>query len=296
MHVESSPAACAAGLIYDSAVSGGSSRAGARGFRGVRDFGAKDYLEHYTRFEPGTGCLIWTGVVANGKPTAKLNGRNTSARRFAWRTLTWAPPPGRLYAACGNPLCVHPNHTNQALYLRGVGGLRELVRLNTETDGDHLLWRAEDGDDGPEPYIRPDQNTRIRVRIVTWEERFGKLPDSRIYIARACESPQCVNPEHAVLLRGQAALKTGKPASVAERALFHNAMVLADHISDFPGQSLPRMSRFCRVPVKLLIPALVEAVLRGWVTGHPGDDQPLYYPVAERARPITATLGDNYRN
>lgn len=74
--------------------------------------GVKDQLEHYTMFEPNSGCWLWTGAVDKdgyGKLTVKY--QDVRAHRVSYETYTGAIPEGLVAChKCDTPACINPDH------------------------------------------------------------------------------------------------------------------------------------------------------------------------------------------
>ena len=73
-----------------------------------------------------TGCLEWTGTVANGYGTIKHGGRNHRAHRLIYSLVVGPIPEGLVIDhLCRNKRCVNPAHleavTVRENTLRGVG-------------------------------------------------------------------------------------------------------------------------------------------------------------------------------
>lgn len=256
--------------------SGGATGPGRTGYRGVRGYTDHAYLEHYTERDPQTGCLLWTGIVSVGRPRAKLHGREVSARKLAWEVLNPDEPmPPRLTPACGQERCVEPTHTYAWLYTHGQAGLRTLLRYRTAPMGEHLIWRGSAPDDTtPDVWIN---NTKTTARRIVWEATYCPLPDG-VWLVGTCDQPACVHPEHVVVVAGQSKPRLDPPRP-EERARWHNAWTIRNHVQAFPGQSLHQIARYAGVPPAVAVPPLVEAVARGWITGRKHAGGPAYYPM-----------------
>lgn len=81
----------------------------------------------WAKVDKTSTCWLWTGHRAEyGHATFKLDGRNTSAYRYAWEQLR-GPIPDSLVLdhICRIPWCVNPDHlepvTNGENVLRGIG-------------------------------------------------------------------------------------------------------------------------------------------------------------------------------
>lgn len=61
-----------------------------------------------------TACWIWTGSTDGGRPRAYIDGIETTGRVAVYRIIRGKEPPGPLKALCQQPLCVNPNHMNEA--------------------------------------------------------------------------------------------------------------------------------------------------------------------------------------
>jgi hypothetical protein len=74
--------------------------------------------------------------------------------------------------------------------------LAERIKANTVEDGDCLRWTA--GCCSGHPAMRWGDKKSAMVRRVLWEEVNGPIPPGKI-LRCTCETPKCVNIEHAKL-------------------------------------------------------------------------------------------------
>ncbi|MFF2852617.1 hypothetical protein ACFVT5_40950 [Streptomyces sp. NPDC058001] len=56
------------------------------------------------------GHLDWTGTFLASVPSLHVEGRQTSARRLAFRLRYGREPVGNVLPGCGYSACVHPDH------------------------------------------------------------------------------------------------------------------------------------------------------------------------------------------
>lgn len=68
-------------------------------------------LAMYTRFDPETGCHVWTAGTSAGYGMVSREGQTTQAHRAAYELRHGRVPDGQLlHHTCRNPLCANPAH------------------------------------------------------------------------------------------------------------------------------------------------------------------------------------------
>ena len=76
------------------------------------EIGSPEWWKAVTRFEPETGCLVYTGYVRpDGYKQVRYQGKNVLVHRLAYQLVYGAIPKGSVIChACDNPSCVNPLH------------------------------------------------------------------------------------------------------------------------------------------------------------------------------------------
>ena len=76
------------------------------------DIGSPEWWKAVTRFEPDTGCLVFTGYVRpDGYRQVNYQGKHVLVHRLAYQLVYGPIPKGSVIChACDNPSCVNPLH------------------------------------------------------------------------------------------------------------------------------------------------------------------------------------------
>ena len=74
--------------------------------------GVKDQLGHYSKYDPGTGCIEWTGLKdKNGYGRLTVKYKSCRAPRVAYEAHIGPIPEGLVVCnSFDNPACINPRH------------------------------------------------------------------------------------------------------------------------------------------------------------------------------------------
>lgn len=95
-----------------------------------------DFWRHVEK--RGNGCWAWKGGKASGgqawQPGGFFNGERLHARRIAWALVHGEVPERMLQPACGDRLCINPEHARAGLLVDDVPDILEQMAQGLKHD------------------------------------------------------------------------------------------------------------------------------------------------------------------
>jgi hypothetical protein len=182
-------------------------------------------------------CWRWTAsTFRTGRGQFRVGSRNRQAHLVAWELTFGAPPLGLLRSACGNLLCVRPDH--QVVVDRKVGATNlartPFKRFEAMVRKGPQCWdwigSTVDGY-GQFGFQVPDEGRRmIPAHRFAWESAFGAIPGGADVLHR-CGNRACVRPDHLVLWDPAGALNLPTPRQLdVLRAWLRTDMRYGSHL------------------------------------------------------------------
>jgi len=140
------------------------------------------------------GCERWLGSTRGRQGRGQFKderNRLVYAHRWAWvRVNGPIPDDEELRNACGDSLCVNPDHWRMHVPLT----LEERFLSRVEPDAGHLVWKGRLDKEGY-PLMNDSSGKEVRAQRVGYELGFGRTPKRR-HIHHRCGRTDCVAPWH----------------------------------------------------------------------------------------------------
>jgi len=143
------------------------------------------------------GCLMWTGVRADGHPQISLNGKTHKARRWLWTQLT-GTDKGHTQCARSGVMCLNFEHNEVAGQLKRGASKSEAIehamtyKVDKGGPDDCWPWKGAVSPTGY-PQLAADGVTQLGHRLV-YEHYNGPLDNEPVH--HTCANRWCVNPAH----------------------------------------------------------------------------------------------------
>jgi HNH endonuclease len=150
-------------------------------------------------------CWLWTAsTFKNGRGQFRVGTRNQQAHRVAWELTFHAPPIGLLRSACGNLLCVRPEH--QVVVDRKFGATNlartPVKRFEAMVRKGPQCWdwigSTVDGYGQFGFQVPGGGRQMIPAHRFAWATVNGVIPD-KADVLHTCGNRVCVRPDHLVL-------------------------------------------------------------------------------------------------